>query len=839
MPNPVRVRPYALALVVVCCGTLPVAAAGPPARSLAQLLADRARDHGLTRPRPASAADRQHVRTLLRAAVRMDPQHADAWAWLYEVALLEGDSSAADEALAGLLRAAPQHEGAFEHWLENSLRGRPTAEQRVRWLEELAAAGRPPALEAQIQERLARLALERLDRAAARQHAARALALQPGSPAAAALQLEALPDDAPLAERVAALLQLLSARPLALAAVWDAALLLDESGLREEAGRLFDYGLAMHAAVHPGVDPPGGFLLDAARSQLVRGRLESAIATTQRAVRTAPTVAAQAALFEYYLLRRAGRDLEAVEVQGALARRFAAIREPSEHPVSELAQAAWYYVTLDQQPDRALMLARAARERAPSDPFVQRVLGWALAANLKADEALAVLTPLAKSDPFAAVQVARLRRAAGDAAGAARVLSELEYRPPAGYAADLLAELEGSPADGSATASDPSGTADVALKTTTTRSVSAASTDLGAPWVAATQPAEPLRPGRTESPSVTLPAVVLPPPAPVRPAQPDPAVAAMWARFDTRILDYYRQPSQFLEAAVEPEHRSPGPGEPWWVEFRLTNRGPVPLALGADEAANPVFLVSVTLEGERRREYPALLTVTLDAVRVLQPGQTTRVRRTLDVGPLRDVSRRTPQQLQRVIMNTILDAQCGVDGVWRASPVGQLPRTVYFNRVPALSARESVSSLVAALGADDEAARWRALEVLADLLGEQQRAARQPLGYTPAPIAAERVQATLLDALAAPAWETRARALDALMIAGLDRRLLDAVQANMTHPEWVVRLLALRVLARQGPPFIDSAREIARTDADELVRALAASYVATWANDSSGNAPIR
>ena len=805
MPSPWRVRPYALALTL-CCGALAVAAAGPPARTLAQLLADRARDYGLTRSRPATAADRQHVRTLLLAAVRLDPQLADAWAWLYEVALLDADTSAADQALAGLLKAAPQHEGAFERWLEAGLRGQSTAEQRVRWLEEQAAAGRPPALEAQIHERLARLALERLDREAARKHAARALTVQPGSPVAAALQVEALTDDDPLAERVAALLQLVSARPLSLAGVWDAALLLDEGGLREAAGRLFDYGLAMQGVVHPGVEPPGGFLLDAARNQLARGQLEAAITTAERAVRAAPAEAAQAALLEYYLLRRAGRDLEAVEVQGALARRFAAVREPSEHPVGELAQAAWYYVTLEAQPDRALMLARAARERAPSDPFIQRVLGWALAANLKADEALAVLTPLAKRDPFAAVQVVRLLRAAGDAAGAARVLSQLEYRPPAGYAADLLAELEAAPGGGPATA----------------------------------PPADATAPAPTSAPVAAARApVALPPPAPVQAAKPDPAVAAVWAGFDPRILDYYREPGRFLEATVEPEHRSPGPGEPWWLEFRLTNRGPLPLALGADEAANPVFLVSVALEGERKREYPALLTVTLDDVRVLQPGRTARVRRTLDVGPLRDVSRRTPQQLQRVIVSTILDAQRAADGTWRAGPVGQVPRTAYFNRVPALSARESLSSLVAALGADNEAARWRALEVLADLLGEQQRAARQPPGYAPTPIAAERVQAVLRDALAAPAWETRARTLDALMVAGLDRTLLDAVQANATHPEWVVRLLALRVLARQGPVFVDAAREIARTDADELVRALATSYVAAWAGGSPSNEAVR
>ncbi|HQL55566.1 MAG TPA: hypothetical protein PLQ87_12730, partial [Phycisphaerae bacterium] len=61
-----------------------------------------------------------------------------------------------------------------------------------------------------------------------------------------------------------------------------------------------------------------------------------------------------------------------------------------------------------------------------------------------------------------------------------------------------------------------------------------------------------------------------------------------------------------------------------------------------------------------------------------------------------------------------------------------------------------------------------------------------------------------------------------------DREFTAAVESCLAHEHWLVRLMAVRVLARQGREFAARAESLARDDADELVRALAASYVEGW-----------
>jgi hypothetical protein len=128
-----------------------------------------------------------------------------------------------------------------------------------------------------------------------------------------------------------------------------------------------------------------------------------------------------------------------------------------------VAHAAWFYCRLDPDAHRALALATAAAARAPHDPYVMRVLGWAEALGGDANAAIATLRPLADTDVYAAYQLAKLLRESGNATGApgdttgaaaaaAAVLDPWHDRPVYGPAADLLAELTGST---SAPASQP------------------------------------------------------------------------------------------------------------------------------------------------------------------------------------------------------------------------------------------------------------------------------------------------------------------------------------------------------------------------------------------------
>jgi hypothetical protein len=310
-------------------------------------------------------------------------------------------------------------------------------------------------------------------------------------------------------------------------------------------------------------------------------------------------------------------------------------------------------------------------------------------------------------------------------------------------------------------------------------------------------------------------------------------VAAVLREFDPRVFEFAADSIRFLDVQVTPDDRSPAPGEPWWVEFTLTNRGPFPITLGTDAMVNPVFLLSVRMEGDRQREYPALLTVSVDRVRALDPGETVRVRRTLDVGPPRSASRQSPQQMQRITVLPMLDAESDVDGNWRPRLGGQAVRPVYFNRVPTASSQQAIGAFFGVIADAPARARWQAIEILAELWGESQQAALKRLNYEPQPVPDARIRGVFIDLLASEDWETRVHALDGLQLVGLDRELVDMANACLQHPHWLVRLMALRVLARQGPAFADQAASLARNDPDECVRLLAESCVEQWGGSTA------
>lgn len=741
-------------------------------RTTGQLLVDLARDRGLRVRGEQTAADVQAIRTLLEAAARIEPDLAEAHAWLYELAVLTGDEQAAGQALAGLLKAHPTHAGAFERWLAAGLRAQQTLERRQAWLEEVAAVKRPPRLRAAVCVARGRLALECLNFASAREQALAALGLDAASLDAAWLALESLEADAPAEARLQAVLRVVQRSPMSVDLSAQVGTLLHTYGFVESAGVFFDHVTDICQREATRAELPGTVLLSLARNLHARGQTAAAIERVQQAISADPFIAAEAGWWLHWL----NEQLETgagEEIREQLAHRFAGIREPQEWPVNEVAQAAWFYVTLESQPERALMLAQVAAQRRPQDAFVQRVLGWALAANLKAEVALETLRPIADRDPYAAYRCAVLLREAGDEEGARVVLKELRPWPLTGSAAQLLASI------GEFTETQP-----------TTQSTAES----------VEQHARRLYP----------------------------EMARVLATFDQRVLNFHRKPEHYLKLDVTLPDRSLEVGQPWWVEFRLTNIAPFPITLGPEGMVNPVFLLSFGLEGDRQRDYPNLMTLTLDAERGLLPGESARLRRTVDVGPLRQVDRQTPQHLQRVAMRVVLDPVQRWDGQWQASAGGQEAGPVYFNRVPAATTSETLGKLFRELAGGEGLARLRAVEVLAELASEQQRAARQRLEYRPTPLPLERLEAAIVHALQSGDWELRARALEALQVMGLTRASFDAARENVKHEHWLVRLMATRLLARRGKAFATEAREIAQHDPDELVRAWAQSFAQRW-----------
>ena len=116
-----------------------------------------------------------------------------------------------------------------------------------------------------------------------------------------------------------------------------------------------------------------------------------------------------------------------------------------------------------------------------------------------------------------------------------------------------------------------------------------------------------------------------------------PAVPAVLATFQPR-----RERVLPINAGVPVRQHGTRTSEPdsrralGWAKFSISNTGSFPITLGPDAMVNPVFLLSFVMEGDRRRMFPNLMTIAIERKQVLMPGETVSVRRTIDVGPLRD-----------------------------------------------------------------------------------------------------------------------------------------------------------------------------------------------------------
>lgn len=769
--------PLAAVLVAALAAGPPRAAAqsgDAPPLSIAELLVDVARDHALMHREKAGPADVAHVRALLQAAVRVDPTLADAHAWLYELASLSGDPNERGAALDALYRADPENEGVFALWLDAGAAAQQSVEHRATWLEQALAARRPAPMQAMVHVALARLALEQMDLAQARKRVAEALALEPGSVDAARLAFDALDDKTPAEDRLAAVLRLVMLTPTNLAAVWRAASILDQYGFTADAGRLFDYAAAMHPRIRPRETPPSRFLMDYAMNLAARGEQDDAVKRCRQAIAVDPATASEALMCLYEILLN--RSVSAAEaVQGDLDFRFRSLLEdPEKAPLADLAQAAWMYATFDQRPALALRLADFLIGKSPNDPFIQRIAGWALAINGRQAEARAILEPLATRDPYAAVVLARTELEANEPESAKAVLERLDPIPRSGNVGRLIAQLQ---------------------------------VQLGV--------------GIGPQTEVLTDQPVLPPPEVLYPR-----MAAVLASFEPRCLQFVQDPAKFLQPSIEMIDRNPAPGEPWRANIELRNRGPFPIALGADALVNPVFVLSFKVDADRAHEFPGMLTISVDRARVLDPGESVRVRRTLSVGPAWRLARQMPQQPLRITVTSLLDAAASPEGAWGPTATGQLVRPLtYFLRTPQAVDRPALTALAAALRAQASGPRHRAIQTAAQLLGERQRADLKRAAVDPGPTPSAALSAALRAALASAEWEDRAWALEALQTAGLDEQMLDAARANLRHSEWVVRLMAVRLMSRLG----ESAREllsgVARNDADASVRAVAQACV--------------
>ena len=432
-----------------------------------------------------------------------------------------------------------------------------------------------------------------------------------------------------------------------------------------------------------------------------------------------------------------------------------------------LGWLSWFYLRIQNDPRSAVELGRYAVKATPQDPVAVCSLGAALASGdeAQAKEAVGLLEPLVRSGvPWSAFYLAKAKRTLGQPAQADSVLRTLATAWPG------------------------------------TRAGVAARQALGAAA----------------------------PPAPSTDAMRD-----LLAGLPQLLFEFFNSPGTKAVIGTGPFAGL----EPWdpvvsyWVQLSnatpATNAG-FPITVGQGLMVWPQIVVSasVQLPGEPSpRVFANYCRVRMPSPQFVLPGEKLLTLTTLDVGPVGQLLRMTPQAACDVKLSFTINPEY-VNGQWQPGLAGYIADST-FTRKARLTDYDALKSLGEAVHSEQVTDRLVAHRALASLLVEQQLAAR--LAYKPHNVPLEWINGPLEIGATDADPTVRAFWCDAVYPVGLSGKLLHLAVNDLKDTNWLVRLLAVRLLGdRFGQAYVKDITSMAGSDPSPLVKRLAQSYLDQW-----------
>lgn len=322
----------------------------------------------------------------------------------------------------------------------------------------------------------------------------------------------------------------------------------------------------------------------------------------------------------------------------------------------------------------------------------------------------------------------------------------------------------------------------------------------------------------------TQPAAASRPVAGTQPAPRD--VAAMVDKFPRAVLDYPFNPSKYLSIAWQVQKQELAPGDPWRCTVRLKNIGPFSITFGPERMLVPELLCSITTRGDMERTSGPTIRLSLNKKLRLVPGESIEGTWTLDLGPIRASMIGTPQQAHDVEVKGVLSPVRLVlaDGreAWVPGIGGMMAPLLRFRRTAFTATLEQVRDLIRKSQSDRAEDRIAGLELLAMLLAEQQHLAAGRLRYSARRIDPASIQQAVLARATDADWQVRARLAECMRWFALDKAATQAATGLLNDGHWLVRGLALRLLADQHrEKSLPILRSMAESDPDEWVKQMA------------------
>jgi len=378
--------------------------------------------------------DADYVLIWLEAAAAMTPSLPEIYLWQFDLLSRLNKTDDALDALATYCRLTPADTTARLGLLEKRFTRKESVEARRALCQKILNDKQSsPELRSDAYYRLAILDERRAELETAIKNARRATETDPYNLAAHTL-LARLEDrlDKPQT-RIDLFLRQFGLTPGDPVATWNVARCLAALGLSEPAIQWFDRLLSrIKEQSAPPIDPDD-VRLARARAQFDLEQYEKCYAQCEKLLAT-DRAHFPAALLAIESARKLGQTEAARRLIDTLAAHVRAWEQakPERQSATQAAQIAWYYLDLAAQPERALRFARQAAELTGDAAEMTRLVGMAQRAAGQTDEAVKTLTPVAESDPLAALTLARIHLERDNRDAAIRLLtSALRSEPNA------------------------------------------------------------------------------------------------------------------------------------------------------------------------------------------------------------------------------------------------------------------------------------------------------------------------------------------------------------------------------------------------------------------------
>lgn len=390
--------------------------------------------HSTQKPTPD---DDDFVTIWLTAATTLDPGLAEAYPWRRQALLRREQFADADAVLDAYCRLRPQDNGAQFLRIVRIIERAQTVEERVDACEQLLRQpGISRVVSSDLNRRLAELHLGAGEIDEARKCVDQAISQYPQNVAARAVLAELDGSADKPATQLRLLGAQLAANPIDLESTWAIARLLNQFQLTNEAVQWYADAVMLARKLAPQSPPPIELMLEHAQALLAEKQYRRCVAQCDEILALDPW-RFDASLVKLEAVRLMdGDDIPAerfsenaddgeIAAAGPESAASAVDRTIEQYRSIEdeiarrkdwtaAARVAWLAIDIRPDPERALRFTEMAHRFNPESSVTQRLLGWAQLMSGSAERAIETFGALAKTDPLAALGLARAQLALGD-----------------------------------------------------------------------------------------------------------------------------------------------------------------------------------------------------------------------------------------------------------------------------------------------------------------------------------------------------------------------------------------------------------------------------------------